>query len=72
MFAERRLAFDDHAAKTYAGLIRATNAAGTPLPLADGLIAAVARSHGFAVATRNAAPFRAAGVEVVDPWEFRG
>lgn len=72
LFAERRLVFDDHAAKTYAGLIRATNAAGTPLPLAAGLIAAIARLHGFAVATRDAAPFRAAGVEVVDPWEFRG
>jgi hypothetical protein len=36
------------------------------------LIAAIALAHGFAVATRDIAPFRAAGVDVIDPWEYRG
>ncbi len=36
--------------------------------VADGQIAATALVHGFAVATRDAAPFIAAGVAVIDPW----
>lgn len=72
LFGARRLDFDHRAARTYAKLTRRTTAAGTPLPLADGLIAAIAHTHGFAVATRDIAPFRAAGVKVIDPWEYRG
>ena len=58
--------------KPNAILQTSVTAAGTPLPLADGLIAAIALAHGFAVATRDIAPFQAAGVEVIDPWEWRG
>lgn len=72
LFGARRLDFDHCAARAYAELMRRTTAAGTPLPLADGLIAAIALAHGFAVATRNIAPFQAAGVAVIDPWEYRG
>ena len=36
---------------------------------ADGQIAAIAKVHGFAVATRDVEPFVAAGVPVVNPWE---
>jgi predicted nucleic acid-binding protein len=39
------------------------------LPVADGQIAAIAKVYGFAVATRDVAPFRAAGVAVINPWE---
>ena len=38
------------------------------LPLLDSMIAATALHHGFTVATRNVADFRAAGVAVVDPF----
>ena len=72
LFGARRLDFDHRAARAYAELTRRTTAAGTPLPLADGLIAAIALAHGFAVATRDIAPFRAAEVDVIDPWEYRG
>ena len=72
LFGVRRLDFDHDAARSYAELTRRTTAAGTPLPLADGLIAAIALAHGFAVATRDIAPFQAAGVAVIDPWEYRG
>ena len=34
------------------------------------LIAAIALSRGFAVATRDGAPFHVAGVEVIDPWQY--
>ena len=70
LFAGRRLPFDDAAARAYADIVRRTRATGTPVPLADGLIAAVARSRGFAVATRDGAPSRAAGVAVIDPWQY--
>ncbi len=72
LFGARRLDFDHRAARAYAELTRRTTAAGTPVPLADGLIAAIAHAHGYAVATRDAAPFRAAGIEVLNPWEYRG
>jgi predicted nucleic acid-binding protein len=36
--------------------------------VADGQIAALAAVHGFTVATRDAAPFLAAGVAVINPW----
>ena len=68
LFGARRLDFDHPAAKAYAGILRKTAVAGTPLPLADGLIAAIASARGFAVATRDVKPFRAAGVEVINPW----
>lgn len=68
LFGSRQLAFDAPAARGYAALARKTAAAGTPLPLADGMIAAIASARGFAVATRDVAPFRAAGVAVIDPW----
>lgn len=35
---------------------------------ADNQIAAIARSRGMAVATRNIGDFAAAGVDLVDPW----
>lgn len=70
LFGTRQLDFDRHAAKAYAELCRRMAISGTPLPLADGLIAAMALAQGFAVATRDVAPFRAAGIEVINPWEF--
>jgi predicted nucleic acid-binding protein len=42
--------------------------AGLAIGVADGQIAAIAASHGFSVATRDTAPFVAAGVPVIDPW----
>ena len=43
-------------------------AAGHGLPTPDGYIAAVAAARGFGVATRDTAPFQAAGVAVINPW----
>ena len=45
-------------------------AAGRSISMADGQIAAIAAVHGFTVATRDTAPFVAAGVPVVNPWEL--
>jgi predicted nucleic acid-binding protein len=38
--------------------------------MADGYIAAIAHAQGFKVATRDTAPFQAAGMLVVNPFEM--
>jgi len=60
LFAGRRIPFDDAAARAYADIVQRAQAAGTPVALADGLIAAIAAARGFIVATRDEASFRAA------------
>ena len=68
LFGSRILAFDEPAAFAYADLVARARADGVAIGTADGQIAAIARVHGFAVATRDAGPFLAAGVTVIDPW----
>jgi toxin FitB len=71
MFGERRmLVFDARAARLSAVLIARGRAAGHAIAVADGQIAAIAAVHGFSVATRDTAPFIAAGVPVIDPWNL--
>ncbi len=69
LFASRILAFDQRAAMAYAPLVGRARAAGRDISVADGQIAAIASVHGFTVATRDTAPFVAAGVPVINPWE---
>lgn len=71
LFSGRILSFDTDAARHHADLALRARAVGKGLPMADAYIAAIAAAGGFAVATRDIAPFRAAGVEVIDPWKFR-
>lgn len=68
LFAGRVLPFDEVAAFSFARLQARARASGCAIGLADAQIAAIATSRGFAVATRDAAPFVAAGVDVIDPW----
>jgi predicted nucleic acid-binding protein len=42
---------------------------GLAIGTADGYIAATAAANGMMVATRDASPFEAAGVDVINPWE---
>ena len=67
-FGGRILPFDDHAAHHYAQLFLAARKTGQGFPIPDGYIAAIAASRGFAVATRDTAPYAAAGVAVINPW----
>jgi toxin FitB len=73
MFAEdfegRVLAFDMEAAVAYAEIFAARRWAGRPATTADLMIAAVARSQGASVVTRNVADFEACGVAIVNPWD---
>lgn len=67
-FEDRVLPFDIDAARAYAELAVAAKTRGRGFPIPDGYIAAIAVSRGFIVASRDAAPFAAAGVPVIDPW----
>lgn len=61
--------FDAVAARRYSLTRAAREALGRPLATEDGMIAAIAFSHGLAVATRNTRDFDDLGVAVVNPWE---
>lgn len=68
-FANRFLSFGREAAVAYASLASRASAKGFTISVGDGQIAAIAATHGFAVATRDATPFLAAGIPVIDPWK---
>lgn len=68
-FQQRILPFDAAAASAYAGLVAGAARTGRTVSIGDGQIAAIAAVHGFAVATRDTAPFIAMGLPVIDPWQ---
>ena len=68
LFGARILPFDTKAAQRYGDLAVRARAAGRGFPTPDGYIAAIAAAHDFAVASRDAAAFKAAGLAVIDPW----
>ncbi len=68
LFRDRVLPFDTEAARRYAELAVMAKKSGRGLPTSDGYIAAIAASRDFIVASRDTAPFAAAGVRVINPW----
>lgn len=64
----RVLPFDERSARHYARMQQDRRAAGRPLTVEDGMIAAIAAAHGAILATRNTADFEGLGVELLDPW----
>jgi predicted nucleic acid-binding protein len=68
LFGERIIPFDLRAAEAYAQIVTRARRHGHPIAVADAQIAAIAASHQFTVATRDEAPFKAAGVQVINPW----
>jgi predicted nucleic acid-binding protein len=68
LFGERIVPFDLGAAETYAQIVTRARRHGHPIAVADAQIAAIAASRQFTVATRDEAPFQAAGVPVINPW----
>jgi predicted nucleic acid-binding protein len=67
-FSGRILPFDSAAAVDFAEIAADRRQAGRPISQADAQIAAIARSRGAALATRNVADFEGCGVEVINPW----
>ncbi len=70
-FHGRILAFDSAAAIFYAQIAANRRAGGRPITPFDAQIAAIARSRGATLATRNVADFEGCGVEIVNPWSVR-
>ncbi len=67
-FDNRILPFDRAAARAYADIAAARRSAGRTIAPNDCQIAAIARSRGMAVATRNIRDFEGVGIQLVDPW----
>ena len=67
-FVGRIYSFDERAAEAYGDLAAAAERIGRRLNIADGQIAAIAKVHRMAIATRDANDFAASGVSVVNPW----
>ena len=68
MFAGRILAFDLAASQAYAELMVKAQSAGRAISVSDSYIAATAAANAMMVATRDTAPFEAAGLKTVNPW----
>ncbi|MFG6447976.1 type II toxin-antitoxin system VapC family toxin [Roseateles sp. BYS180W] len=68
LFEGRILPFDAAASQAYGVLMAQARAQGRAIGAADGYIAAIARTHALTVATRDTAPFAAAGLPVINPW----
>lgn len=68
-FAQRILAYDEASARAYGEVMGHRRELGRPISVPDGQIAAIARSNGFTVATRNITDFEDCGVELIDPFE---
>jgi len=72
LFGERIVPFDLAAAQACARIVVRARRQGHPISVADAQIAAIAATRHLSVATRDEAPFHAAGVPVINPWTAGG
>lgn len=68
-FNHRILSFDEIAASWYGKIMSHRKALGKPMGILDGQIAAIARTHNAAVATRNVKDFTNCEIDVINPFE---
>ncbi len=64
----RILPFDSEAATIYPQIAAGRRQNGQPIRQFDAQIAAIVRSRGARLATRNVRDFQDCGIEIVDPW----
>ncbi len=64
------LPFDEAAARCYADVLAAREAAGAPISSAVAQIAAICRAHHATCATRNVKDFEHTGVTLINPWSL--
>lgn len=69
-FSGRILPFDSLAAQSFATIAAGRRQAGKPISQADAQIAAIARSRGASLATRNVDDFAGCEVEIINPWQL--
>lgn len=67
-FFGRILPFDSASAQAYAVIAASRRVGGRPINHADCQIAAIARSRGASVATRDMDDFQGAGIDLTNPW----
>ena len=67
-FRGRLLPFDGPAAVAFASICSNRARLGRPISQFDAQIAAIARSRGASLATRNTSDFDACDIQVIDPW----
>jgi len=69
-FEQRILSFNESAASIYGDILAHRRKQGHPMSCFDGQIAAIARSKGFAIATRNTKDFRDCQIDLINPFEY--
>ena len=69
-FGDRILSFDAQASTHYAQLRASARTRGRALGDFDALIASIAASHRFIVATRDTSPFEVVDIPVLDPFTY--
>lgn len=67
-FAGRILPFDNRAAPLFAEIVALRMEMGKPIGTMDAQIAAIARLHDAAVATRDVTDFQHCGIEIINPF----
>ncbi|CAN5290731.1 type II toxin-antitoxin system VapC family toxin [soil metagenome] len=70
-FNRRILPFDQLAAECYAMIASSHKNSGRPISQFDAQIAAIAKSRGSKISTRNEMNFSNCGVIVVNPWKYK-
>jgi len=70
-FGGRILPFDRLAAQAFAAIAADRRGAGRPISQADAQIAAITRSRGASLATRNVPDFDGCGIQVINPWSVK-
>jgi predicted nucleic acid-binding protein len=70
LFHGRILPFETEAACHHAELAVHARSNGRGLPTPDGYIAAIAGARGYTIASGDTAPYEAAGLKVIDPWQW--
>lgn len=68
-FGGRILSFGSDAARLYALIAVERRRVGRAISHFDAQIAAIARSNGAAIATRNVTDYDHCGIKVINPWE---
>ena len=70
-FGDRIFGFSEEAALAYGELMGNAERQGATMSVPDGMIAAIARTHGGRLATRNVRDFRTTGLACINPWDRR-
>ena len=68
-FEKRVLSFDPDAARAYPQILLNRKMMGAPIEPANAMLAAITRSRGAILATKNVDQFSGCGIRVVNPWD---